>query len=500
MAHYSARRAKTENPDGRASGPSGGRVPAGGRGTLWGMRKTAAAILLSLTLGGCFFGEEPGPDAYGLNSAVLVYNYANAFRDYLRAAEENGGLPPHLRFRLPLEDQDWSIGDAPSPVPVTVTVDGIVVERRTVCGPQFCVRDIERRFERGDMRTDETVTVSYLRGATGPADDRVLGFTAQLRYRDQAISDLAATAPTDAGPWVVRQAVTFMGQDRRVQMIRTARYAEMVSEAVPASLSWTLMTKEDASGGTLLRDAEGWTYAEAATYESNTHLKSARAEMSLQGDSLRIDRLLAYADGREIPLSSLSGEPSSWIETGETYMRADVSGTRTATEWRRTQVFPAGQRFTKVEDTGTLPRDGRGTFTRHIEGTSETGDRQTLTWKGTVREKIPGVWEVTAVGSDLRLQFTYQAFDFHEHIAGIWSQTNGVSATFEIRLDPDWTGTMNYVFNHPDTVWDPDEFGSLRMMPDTRGEARVSVVLGQWDEETQHTDRNFIVVAEGKRP
>jgi hypothetical protein len=448
----------------------------------------------------CLSVPEGQFPVHGADTGVIVHNYAMAFRDFLRSASHETLIPIQVGAPLPIGDQEWYADNATAPGPMTTSVAGVESVSRVECGDLFCRRTIERTFHDG-FRLDETLEIYYRRGATDTAgDDRILGFTSLVRYPDQVLSQSAATEPEAGKPWVITTQYGFSAEDGRQTVIQTAEYAELVSGASPAAASLTYRTKDTATEATYAADSDGWEYSQNVTFEES-RLTLGSLHLSATDDAVKGEQKLTYSSGVAISPLRLEGD-DTWSFTGETVALGSVSGKRSADGWERTIQFPAGQRFKTLADQGTWPsHDNRGSFRRVI-----TGQEETLTIEGTYRLKAPGVWELNASAEGgIRIEMTFQSLPLADVWQGTWVQSNSRSsnldaASFTITAHPDWTSQMNYTYDRADTPFTPDESGTIRMTPDSRGTAKVSVVNEKSGGEQRHVDYTLRIVAEGQKP
>lgn len=465
--------------------------------------------------GGCFSGEATNPSqlARGLERTVFAYHYAMAFRDLIRADAPLGLLPDQLHGDLPLLPDEWYVDPVTTTSPVTTVTQGITTTSQLACTEEHCSRRIERTHPRGGFLLDETITVWYARGDTTTAeDDQVLGFEAVQRFQDRMIMSQSVTEPADGAAWVVKSMLQFGESDIRQGLARQSRYASLTSDAEPHDIAIQFETKESVSAARWSRLGSGgdadWTYSNTVTYITNRNLKSARRDASLTGGILYLDDVLTYSDGVSVPLVVIEGPLDAWRQTGQTYAGGDVRADRTEQGWSRLVTFPEGMRFATLRDEGTfLGDERRGTFDRSIDGANSVGTRVRLNVTGTYSLRAPGVWEVSAQSVEaesLRFAFTYQSLAAEDFIQGNWSTVGGESASFDISVWPDWTRRVSYRFNDAQTAFQPDEFGTIRFAPDTRGLANVSVIRDEADTADgtfqEHFDLSIGIVAEGVHP
>lgn len=460
------------------------------------------AILLPLVAAGCFSVPASTSPVRGTEVGVIVHNYALAFRDFIRSESTDGFFPAQLAYPLPLTAGEWRVDDVTAPTDTTTTVEGAETATRLRCDAAACARRVTRRFRDG-LRLDQVVDVWYGRGATGTAaDDTIVGFASTVRYHDEVVSRTAATAPTGAKPWVVETVFTFGGGDDRTEVTRTQRYAELSSAASPAAVEFVYKTKESATTASFERDGADWHYAAEVAYSAYKNLTGGELAADLRAGKLTAKQSLTYANGFSYLPLSVTGTQDAWQLGGATLIGGETQGKRDKTTWRRETVFPPGSRFKTLTDEGTLPgAKRRGTFKRTITGLAET-----LSLEGTYREKAPGVWELNMTSNvGINAELTYRSLDLDDVFQGVWVQPNSRAvaqdaANFTIFAHPDWTSLMNYTYDRSDTPFTPDESGTVRFVPDTRGTASVSVVKEKAGSTQRHVDYDLRVVAEGQKP
>lgn len=460
------------------------------------------AILFPLIAAGCFSVPASTSPVRGTEVGVIVHNYALAFRDFVRSETAGGFVPAQLDYPLPLTAAEWRVDDVTAPTDTTTTVDGAETATRLRCGAEACARRVTRRFRDG-LRLDQVLDVWYRRGATDTADDdAVIGFVSTVRYHDEVVSRTSATEPTGVKPWVIATVFTFGGGDDRTEVTRTQRYAALSSAAVPAAVEFVYNTKESATTAAFERDGEDWHYTHTVAYSAYKNLTSGEIEAGLAGGKLTAKQSLAYANGFSYVALDASGSAAEWSLGGATLIGGETQGLRDETQWRRETVFPPGSRFKTLIDEGTMPgTKRRGTFKRTITGLAET-----LNLEGTYREKAPGVWELNMTSNvGINAELTYRPLDLDDVFQGVWVQPNSRSvaqdaADFTIFVHPDWTSIMNYTYDRSDTPFTPDESGTVRFVPDTRGTASVSVVKEKAGNTQRHVDYDLRVVAEGQKP
>lgn len=460
------------------------------------------AILLPLAAAGCFSVPASTSPVRGTEVGVIVHNYALAFRDFIRSESASGFLPAQLEYPLPVTEGEWRVDDVTAPTDTTTTVDGAETAMRLRCDAGACARRVTRRFRDG-LRLDQVVDIWYGRGATDTAaDDTIVGFESTVRYHDEVVSRTAATAPTGGKPWVVATIFSFGGGDDRTEVSRTQRYAALSSTAVPAAVEFVYRTKESATTASFERDGADWRYTSEVAYSAYKNLTGGELAVDYQSGKLTAKQSLAYANGFSYVPLTVSGEPEAWTLTGATLIGGETQGRRDETHWRRETVFPTGSRFKTLTDEGTLPgAKRRGSFKRTITGLAET-----FSLEGTYREKAPGVWELNMTSNvGINAELTYRSLDLDDVFQGVWVQPNSRAvaqdaADFTIFVHPDWTSLMNYTYDRSDTPFTPDESGTVRFVPDTRGTASVSVVKEKAGNTQRHVDYDLRVVAEGQTP
>lgn len=473
----------------------------GNAGVNYSMRRLLA-MLLPLAAAGCFSVPASTSPVKGTEVGVIVHNYALAFRDFIRSESPGGLLPAQLQFPLPLTASEWRADDVTAPADVTATVDGVETVTRLRCDADRCARRVTRRFRDG-LRIDQTVDIWYRRGATDTAaDDQVTGFNSTVRYHDEVVSLTSATEPTGEKPWVVATGFGFGGGDDRVDVSRTQTYAALSSTAAPRAVEFTYSTKESAMQAAYETDGPDWRFEQKVAYTAYRNLTGGELTVEMTGGKLSATQSLTYSNGFSYVALDAAGSADDWKLGGQTLIGGAVQGRRDATQWRREIVFPAGSRFKTLVDEGTLPgAKRRGTFKRTITGLAET-----LSLQGTYREKAPGVWELSMTSNvGINAELTYRALDLDDVFQGVWVQPNARaasqdSADFTIFVHPDWTTLMTYTYDRSDTPFTPDEAGTVRFVPDTRGTASISVVKEKAGNTQRSVDYDLRVVAEGQKP